>query len=280
MSGTNRQSNCSEGKIMTSNPQKMAIAICFFCNNKMKKAFFAYLQALAQLLIAISFTALPATAFPVPERTADENFSNIATIDGKSFAERMRKSLDEYTDYTCDSFVYMYNPEAQRVAGGSFCFKKINFVRLTVQAKGVKDGAVVVRTPDGKIRAKGGPKLRFLHMNLNLDSRWLQVPNGFNAIESDIGHLLDRLPAALSSGSKLKVTAEPVNVPRLNQKLYVLQVIKPASDGDTISEQLYVSKESDLPIEWDIFREGKRYSVATFENFKGNVGLEDSIFHL
>jgi hypothetical protein len=246
----------------------------------MKKTCLAYRQFLVQLLTATSFTvlALPAIGFPVPDRTANESFSNTVTVDGKSFAEKMRKSLDGYNDYVFDSSVYMYKPEAEYVAGGNICFKKMNFVRLTVLAKGVKDGAVVVRTPDGKIRAKGGPKLRFLHMNLNLGSRWLEVPNGFNAIESDIGHLLDRLPAALSSGSKLKVTPEPVIVPRLNQKLYVLQVVKP--DGDTVSDQLYISKDNDLPIEWDIFRDGKRYSVAVFENFKGNVGLEDSIFHI
>ncbi|HEY9772380.1 MAG TPA: hypothetical protein V6C81_01070 [Planktothrix sp.] len=242
----------------------------------MKKAFtIAYLQLSAPLLI--SFAALPAVAFPVPEFTADESISNTATTDGKTFAEKMRKSIDGYNDYSCDSFVYMYHPQAQCVGGGNFCFKKIDLIRLTVRSKGLKDGAVVVRSQDGRIRAKGGPKLSYLHMNLNPDSRWLQIPNGFNAIESDIGHLLDRLPEAISAGDKLKVTTEPINVPRLNQKMYVLQVIKP---GDTVSEQLYVSKENDLPVEWDIFRDGKRYSVATFENFKGNVGLDDSIFHI
>ena len=127
-------------------PSKDGNNDCFFRRGKMKKAILAYWQFLAQLLIAVSLIALPAAAFPVPDRSADEKFSNTTTTDGKIFAEKMRKSLDGYNDYTFDSAVYMYNPEPQFVAGGNICFKKINFVRLTVQSKGVKNGAVVVRS--------------------------------------------------------------------------------------------------------------------------------------
>ena len=185
-----------------------------------------------------------------------------------------------FNDYCVDSTVFMYKPGAEPVGGGYFCWKRVNLVKLTVKSKGVKNGSVVVRTPDGKIRAWGGPNLGFLKMNLTEDSRLLQVPNGYNAIKSDLANLLSTLNNSLEGGLKARVTEKPINVPRLKQDVYVLQIYKPTPGGEVISEQLYIDQTNNIPIEWDIFKGGVRYSVATFENFKANIGLDDSQFQI
>jgi hypothetical protein len=235
------------------------------------------LIALITLIVSLSPAAL---AIDLPEADADEKFSDKLTIDGKKFIDQVRKRLDTYNDYSVDSSVFMYKPRAQQVAGGNICFKKINLVKLTVRAKGLKDGSQVVRTADGKIRACGGPGMLFLKMNLTEDSRLLQVPNGYNAIKSDLGHLLSKLSEGLAAGNKVRVTSEAVNVPRLKKNFYVVQVFKPSPAGDEICDQIFINQESNIPVEWDLFRGGARFSVAIFENFKGNIGLDDSNFQL
>ncbi len=236
--------------------------------------------ALIALFLLIVSLPLPARAFNLPEADADEEFNDKLTVDGKKFVDQVRKHLDTYNDYSVDSSVFMYKPRAQQVAGGNICFKKINLVKLTVRAKGLKDGSQVVRSADGKIKACGGPGMLFLKMNLTEDSRLLQVPNGYNAIKSDLGHLLLKLSDAVAAGNKVRVTSEPVNVPRLKQGFYVVQVFKPSAGGDEICEQIFVNQTDNLPVEWDLFKGGVRFSVAVFENFKGNIGLDDSNFQL
>ncbi len=239
---------------------------------------------MAKFLLTLAFlTALcPASALAttVPDVGADESISSAASLDGKKFIEQLRKNVGSFNDYCVDSTVFMYKPAAEPVGGGNLCWKRLNLIRLTVKSKGVKNGSVVVRTPEGKIKAWGGPNLCFLKMNLNEDSRLLQVPNGYNAVKSDLGNLLTTLNNSLANGSKARVTAQPVNVPRLKQNVYVLQIYKPSPGGDVICEQLYISQANNIPVEWDIFKGGVRYSVATFENFKSNIGLDDSQFQI
>jgi len=167
------------------------------------------------ILMAIWPTA--AMALPIPDLDTDESFANATTSDGKKFVEQLRKNVATFNDYTFDSSLYMYKPTAQQVGGGNYCWKKVNLIKLTVKSKGIKDGSIVVRTPEGKIKAWGGPNLRFLKMNLTEDSRILQAPNGYNAMKSDLGTLLANLNESLANGNKARVTAQPVNVPRLKQ---------------------------------------------------------------
>ena len=229
------------------------------------------------LALALYF-AQAAGALTLPDQGEEENFAGASTTDGKSFVDQLRKTVAGFSDYSVDGAVYMYRPTAEHVGGGNICWKRVDLCRLTVKAKGWKDGSLVVRSADGKIKAAGGPSVRFLRMNLTEDSRLLQVPNGYNAIRSDFGTLLAKLNDQLNSGDVCKVTTQPVNVPRLKQNLYVLRVTK--SGTDALSQEIYVNPANNVPLEWDLFKNGTRFSVATFENFKGNIGLDDSQFKI
>jgi len=241
---------------------------------------------LATTLVAIGLGsgfiagAQRAVAINLPELNEDESFKDTITIDGKKFLEQLRKNLAKLDDYTVDSALYMYKPAASRVAGGNLCWKKINLIKITVKTKGIKDGSVVARTPEGKIKAWGGPNLRFLKMNLEEDSRILKAPNGYNALKSDLGNLLATLSQNVAQGSKARVSSQPINVRRLQQSVYVLQIFQPGAGSDVLTEQIFVNPTTNIPVEWDLFRNGTRYSVAVFENFKPNVGLDDNIFQI
>jgi hypothetical protein len=223
---------------------------------------------------------MPARAFNIPGLAEEESFKNATMVDGKKFLEQLRKNLSQYNDYTFDSALYMYKPAAERVGGGNICWKKLNLIKITVKTKGIKDGSVVARTPEGKIKAWGGPNLRFLKMNLQEDSRILRAPNGYNAIKSDLGNLLTTLSQSVAQGSKSKVTSQPIQVGRMQQNLYVLQIFQPGTDTDVMTEQIFVNPATNIPVEWDLFRNGTRYSVAIFENFKPNIGLDDNQFQI
>jgi len=237
---------------------------------------------LLALALASGITASGQAAFALnlPALTEDESFKSAPTVDGKKFLDQLRKNLAKFDDYTVDSALYMYKPAASRVAGGSLCWKKLNLIKITVKAKGMKDGSVVARTPEGKIKAWGGPNLRFLKMNLDEDSRILKAPNGYNALKSDLGNLLANLSQTIAQGSKARVTSQPISVPRLQQNVYVLQIFQPGTDSDVMAEQIFVNPATNIPVEWDLFRNGTRYSVAIFENFKPNVGLDDNQFQI
>jgi hypothetical protein len=232
------------------------------------------------MIITAALHSPPALAVTLPEIGADESFSSAASTDGKSFVDKLRAKVLAMSDYSMDSALFMYKPTAEQVAGGNICWKRVNLVKLTVKSKGLKDGSVVVRQPDGQIKGRGGPFLRFLKMNLTEDSRILVAPNGYNAMKSDLGNLLTRVSESLAAGNKARVTVQPVEMPRLKQNVYVLQIYKPSPTGDVIAERIFVDPATNIPVEWDLFKDGVRYSIAVFENFKQNIGLEDSAFQI
>lgn len=159
-------------------------------------------------------------------------------------------------------------------------FQKANLIRLQIKSRGLKNGTVIVRQPDGRIRIAGGPRLRFLRMNLDEDSRMLQAPNGLNVIKADFATLFAAVNAQLASGSKARTTPTPVPVDRLKKSVTVLQLIKSDKGGDLITDRIFIDPRTDVPVEWDLFKEGTLYSVNLFENFDSNLGLQDDQFKL
>ena len=139
---------------------------------------------------------------------------------------------------------------------------------------------MVVKQPDGRIRVSGGSKLRFLKMNVDPDSRVLQTPNGFNVIKSDFASLFASVNAALTSGSKAKVSPTPISINRFKQNVTIVQLLKPEKGAEQLTDRIFIDPQTYAPVEWDIFRNGNRYSVAMFDNFNTNLGLPDDQFNL
>ncbi len=204
---------------------------------------------------------------PVPE----------CNCDGRTFLDSLVKTAEHFEDYQFDSHLIFANGNKNN--GGSVFFKKTALVKIIVKSNGVKDGSVVVRQPDGSIRASGGPHLRFLKMTLSDNSKLLQLPNGYNAIKSDLLSLLLGVKQMLLAGSVIKVTCKPVLVDRLHQSVHILEVTT-GSAPTSLAARLFVDPKTNVPIEWDVFKDGSILSAAFFDNFKANLGLKEDFFKL
>ncbi len=150
----------------------------------------------------MSASLLVCSAAP-PDLSNDDALIERATNDGGKLTDEIYKSISDLKDYKFESVLYMCQPTLKESGAGTYFFKRPNLVRLQIKSHGLKDGTVVVRQPDGRIRVAGGPKLRFLKMNLDDDSRILQAPNGFNVIKSDFATLFAQVKAALAPAAKL-----------------------------------------------------------------------------
>lgn len=198
-------------------------------------------------------------------------------LDGHSFFDTLVKTTERFDDYQFDSNLIF--ADTNKTNGGLVYFKKEDLVKIIVKSTGVKNGSIVVRQPDGTIKAAGGPHLRFLKMTLSDDSHLLQLPNGYNAIKSDFLSLLLGIKQMLVAGGMVKVTSKPLLVNRLHQNVHILEV----SSGSTpslLAARIFVDPRTNVPVEWDVFRDGSLLSTAYFNNFKANIGLKDDFFRL
>ncbi len=211
------------------------------------------------------------------EDPASESHFPQCNLDGRSFFDGLVKTTQRFDDYQYDSNLIF--PDTKKSNGGLVYFKKEDLVKIIVKSNGVKDGSVVVRQPDGTIKASGGPHLRFLKMTLSDDSRLLQLPNGYNAIKSDFLSLLLGIKRTLMAGGTAKVTGTPLLVDRLHQNVHILEV-STSSAPALVAARIFVDPKTNVPIEWDVFRDGSLLSIAYFNNFKANIGLKDDFFKL
>jgi outer membrane lipoprotein-sorting protein len=200
-------------------------------------------------------------------------------LDGKAELDTLYKTAENFTDYTYDSQFTLHKAKGQD-GSGSFFFKKVDQMRVQVKTAGPRNGTVVVKQADGKIRMAGGNLLKFLKMNLSPDSRLLMLPNGYNVIKSDLVSLLSGVKNAVTAGSQLHASPEPIAIDRFRQKVEVLEVTKPKDSAEQLTDRIFVNPDTNVPIAWDVFREGNLFSTVTFDNFRGNVGLKDDLFKL
>jgi outer membrane lipoprotein-sorting protein len=227
------------------------------------------------VLLALGCTSLPLCA----QVDASSNESHLAqcNLDGRPFLDGLVKTTQGLDDYQFDSSLTFSNSD--KTNGGLVFFKKEDLVKIIVRSNGLKNGSVVVKQADGTIKASGGPHLRFLKMTLADDSRLLQLPNGYNAIKSDFLSLLLGIKELLSAGGTVKVTSKPLLVNRLHQNVHILEVTT-ASAPSLLAARIFIDPKANVPVEWDVYRDGSLLSTALFNNFKANLGLKDDFFKL
>jgi outer membrane lipoprotein-sorting protein len=114
-------------------------------------------------------------------------------------------------------------------------------------------------------------------MSLSEDSRLLALPNGFNVIKSDYISLVTNLRTYLNNGIKTRATASPISVSGFSEKVHVLEVL---NQDQSVKERIFISISHGVPVQWDIFSNGKLFSSVSFTNYKPNQGFRDEIFKL
>jgi outer membrane lipoprotein-sorting protein len=189
--------------------------------------------------------------------------------------EKVQVHVDGLGDYTLDSLVAVRKDDKITTNLGSLFFKKDRRIRVVCKSGSVNKGAVVVLKQDGHVRAAGGGMLKFMKMNLEEDSRMLMLDNGFNILKSDLAGLLHGLTHRMKGGYQAVVTVESVK-DKAGNDCKVVEVKK----GPLLMERIVVREKDHIPIEWDLYKGGELFSVATFDNFKGNPGLSDNLFDL
>ncbi len=195
---------------------------------------------------------------------------------GLSYVNSMHGQVESMHDYAFDSHFQGIKKNELKSGGGRYCFKKDKRVRVEIKSGGINNGAVVVRKEDGTVRGAGGGVLRFVRMTLDPNSRILDLPNGYNVLKADLATLIEDVEEKARDGAEVKLSKTAVTDKRWHTPVNVVDVTK----GDHLLERIFVDSKAHVPVEWDLYRDGKLLSITTFKNFKPNSGLADNLFEL
>jgi outer membrane lipoprotein-sorting protein len=229
-------------------------------------------------LTVLSTFASRAIAAAAPGTTPDSSVSSMLP-DGKNgtaLLDQLLKNAGALGDYKYDATLESYAGKKVLRATGTFYFKPVNSVRMEVKDFGCKSGSILVRGSDGKIKGKGGPQMWGMKMNLGADSRLLKMPNGLNAVESDVVSLYRRLKAEAAGGNKVVSGNGPMKVDSLSSPALVLE----SQSGSKVMDRVFIDPVKKLPVQWDLFDDGKFQSRSKFQNYQINAHWDDSQFSI
>ncbi|MCW5821712.1 MAG: hypothetical protein KIT34_02855 [Cyanobacteria bacterium TGS_CYA1] len=235
--------------------------------------------------VLFSFSSFAASAPAVAEK-----FDTAQSLDGqidfnqnaKPFIKGIIDKLRRIDDYVVDTELTTWpgNKANPKIQGGKYFFKKQQRVRVEVTTKGPKNGSVLVKNEDGQVKAKGGPALLGITVNLHEDSDLLNLADGSNVLHSDFLTQMERLSKDLSQGQKAIVTSEPS--PYKDHHVWVLEMKEgeaPFSDK-ALHMRVLLNSSNGIPESIIKFKDGKIFSKIVVRNAQLNSGLADALFNL
>jgi hypothetical protein len=163
-------------------------------------------------------------------------------------------------------------------ASGTFYFKPVNAMRVEVKQFGSKSGSLLIRSANGKIVGKGGSQMLGIKLSLAPDSRLLQMPNGLSAFDCDLCSLFGRLKKQAASGCKILQTDQPIQVESLGKPAIVIESQMGSDSGAKVVDRVFLDPSLKVPMQWDLFENGKFQSRSKFQNYQTNMQLDDSQF--
>jgi|GEM_PF-931184 Outer membrane lipoprotein-sorting protein len=195
--------------------------------------------------------------------------------DGETFLRQLMDRVRNAKDYVYDTTL-IANLKGKPVSEqGRFYFKSPNMIRFEVTAAKGRTGSVVVRQPDGKIRAKAGGLLGGITLTLSPDSRLLRTANGINILDSDLVSLMQRFREQAKGQRKILTTKSPTRVTGY-ENIYIVELL----NNDFVVERIIVDAARQLPVEWLLFEENKLQSYVKFTSLKMNSGNAEDLFYL
>lgn len=238
--------------------------------------------------LAISLAALclapPAdcATFPVLEehhKYCNDLLSGMKWLNGQAFIDTMCDAANALDDYVVDTFMTGQMKDALKEGGGKFYFKKKHRVRLEVTKGTISQGSTIVRREDGVVEGRGGGMLKFMKMTLQEDSRMLTMPSGKSVVKTTLPGLFAEIRARIKNGTaKARVSSDPVVGKLWKGPVKVIEVVE--GPVENVTDRIFINPATNIPIEWDQYREGVLRSMTYLENFKSNVGLDDKLFAL
>lgn len=220
--------------------------------------------------------AVVSSVFPFVSVSAEESQLGSEAKDGGPFLDNLYNTSNKLDTYSFHSTLQTYKDKKPKLNDGNVFFRKQHCIRIEVTEPGMKNGSIVVKQPDGIIKGQGGPKMFGFKMTINPDSRMLFTYNGFNILESDFASLYSHIKDLRSSGAKVFVSPTPVSTSCVG-RADIMEIVKPESG---VVERVYVNPQTKIPVEWDIFREGRLFSTLRISNFKDELTLSDDLFQL
>src|SRR5262249_21858852 len=238
---------------------------------------FALLCLLLYFFIASQMVMAKTTVLP-----ADTSASSILPggNSGTAVLDDLVKHVDTLGAYKYDASQEAHKGRKVVRASGTFYFKPVRAVRMEVKDYGSKSGCIIVRSPDGKIRGKGGPQMWGIKMTLEPDSRLLRLPNGLNVIESDLASLYNRLQKQAASGCKIVYAHQPIRVKSVGTPVIVLESQEAGGSGAAVLDRVFIDPSRKVPLQWDQFEKGNFLSRSKFNNYQVNARWDDSKFKL
>lgn len=199
--------------------------------------------------------------------------------DGSKILEQLKLRVKQLGSYHFDGLLATMKEAKLHLDAGSFFYKPQACLRVEVKGHGFKAGSVLVKK-DGVIKAKGGPALLGMKITLEPDSTMLRLPNGFNIVECDFISLFAGLERQIATGQKIYSSESPMQIDSQSNKVLVLETREAGQNPGTISQRILVDPKLLVPVEWDIFKNGKFFSTVRFENFQASPAIDESAFQL
>jgi outer membrane lipoprotein-sorting protein len=235
---------------------------------------FRHLRRLSILLLIA--LAMPLAASAAEEQSPTSLLANMSnTQDGKPFLSALLDKFQTMKAYQYEILLTIYNKAKPVLHSGHFVFKNPNLVRYEVTSSGRLKGSVVVRQPDGQVKARSAALFGMV-IGLSPDSRVLKTSTGYNILQSDFASLIRSVLSTLDSSTKCKVTKTPTSFPGVD-RAYVLEVMR---DPGQVLHRIIVDGQSKLPVEWCLFGGTKLLSVLHVQKLSEMPQLEDLAFSL
>jgi hypothetical protein len=232
-------------------------------------------------LIFISVIAVPAS-FCV-ERTTDLMKQASGAIvtdsqmqsakDGTQFIEDFHKTTDALDNYSFNFEMTANKGNNTVKEQGKFLFKKPRQMRIEITS-GPKKGSVAILGKDGKVRGHLGGPLSFFKATLSPDSDMLRSANGYPMVDSDFASLTAYLKNMLKKGNAGAVTPKPVTVQGIPSAVHILDMYQDGSK-QLLLKRIFINPNTNLPVQWHDFVDGKLLSVSKWDNIKTNLQLTD-----
>ncbi len=233
---------------------------------------------LGQAALAITPGDLQAKA---PDNNAVDQMAKVNV--GQSYLDSLRSPVLNFRDYQVYCQLFSKKSGTWKDFGGAFLyFKQRALLRAEIKSSDYRNGSVVVRQPDGRIRGKGGGGLSLVKMTIRPDSRSIRLPTGFSLAESDFVSLYDTLKNGLSKGDEMAISKAPIAMPFFKDPVTVLVIRGKPEEGSArqIQHVLYLNPKTKLPLGWNTYKDGESNAFVFFEKMDPDKGLTDDLFKL
>lgn len=236
------------------------------------------------LTLAISGSGLPALGHAHAEVEVDINDIKPQPVitnksDGSKVLAELTARIKKLGAYKFEGYLATRKDSSVKVDCGDFFFKPEACIRVEVKGHNYKSGSVLVKLANGTIRARGGPSLLGMKVNLEPDSNMLMLANGLNILECDYSSLLNWLQKQIAAGEKVYASEGPIIVQPGTDRVLVIEAFEPGS-ASALAHRIQIDPQQFVPVQWDIFKKGTFFSTVRFRNFQTCPVIDESLFHI